>query len=172
MNQIGGSLKKIEIFIHLLIELGLISLLGVTGTARVALVHKEHLSSNFQDKLEHAMASTADSLEALQNKITSFVILQNSWDPNLLTAEQGGNCILLKGCCFYVSKSGLVEQDVHMLKELWENLWVACASKALTSCYYNPLVPFFLSLLCPKLDIRALLLLKSCLIQFSKSADE
>lgn len=86
------------------------------------------------------MASTADSLEALQNKITSFVILQNSWDPNLLTAEQGGNCILLKGCCFYVSKSGLVEQDVHMLKELWENLWVACASKALTSCYYNPLV--------------------------------
>ena len=119
--QMGESQKKREIFIPLLIGLGLAVSLGATGTAGAALIQTGHLASDFQDKLDQAMASTTDSLESLQCQITSLagVALQNWRALDLLTAEQGGTCVLLgEKCCFYVNESGLVEQDVQMLHEL------------------------------------------------------
>ena len=76
----GESHKKKEIFIPLLIGLvGLAVSLGATGTARVALIQTQHLTSDFQDKHDQVMASTTDSLESLQHQITSLagVALQN-----------------------------------------------------------------------------------------------
>ena len=77
--QMGESQKKREIFIPLLIGLGLAVSLGATGTAGAALIQTQHLASDFQDKLDQAMASTTDSLESLQCQITSLagVALQN-----------------------------------------------------------------------------------------------
>ena len=79
----------------------------------------QHLASDFQDKLDQAiMASTTDSLESLQCQVTSLVgvALQNWRAMDLLTAEQGGTCVLLrKECYFYVNESGLVEQDIQTL---------------------------------------------------------
>ena len=73
------SRMKREIFIPLLIGLDLAVSLGATGTAGVALIQTQHLTSDFQDKLDQAMASTTDSLESLQCQITSLtgVALQN-----------------------------------------------------------------------------------------------
>jgi hypothetical protein len=87
------------------------------------------------------MASTTDSLESLQHQITSLtgVALQNLWGLDLLTAEKGGTCVLLgKKCCFYVIESGLVEQDVQMLHELWGNLCAHYTPNTSTPCYSNP----------------------------------
>ncbi|XP_028639076.1 ERV-BabFcenv provirus ancestral Env polyprotein-like [Grammomys surdaster] len=127
--QMGGSRKKKEIFIPLLIGLGLAVSLGATGTAGEALVQTQHLARDFKDKLDQAMSSTIDSLESLQCQITSLagVALQNQRALDLLPAEQVGTCVLLgEECCFYVNESGLVEQDVQMLKELQGNLRTRC----------------------------------------------
>jgi hypothetical protein len=85
----GESRKKREIFIPLLIGLGLAVSLGARGTAGAALIQTGHLASDFQDKLDQAMASTTDSLESLQRQITSLagVALQNRRSLDLLTAE-------------------------------------------------------------------------------------
>ena len=117
------------------------------------------------------MTSTTDSLESLQRQITSLagVALQNRRSLDLLTAEQGGTCILLgEKCCFYVNESGLVEQDIQMFKELPRNLWTRYTSNTPTPWYSNPLVAWFLPLLDSILAIGALLLLAPCLIQFLK----
>ena len=90
------------------------------------------------------MASTIDSLKSLQCLITSLarVALQTKRALDLMTAEQGGTCILLgEKCCFYVNESGLVEQDIQMLKELWGNLWAHYTPNT------NPLVAWVIPLL-------------------------
>ena len=141
--QMRESRMKREIFIPLLIGLDLAVSLGATGTAGAALVQTQHMASDFQDKLDQAMASTTDSLESLQCQITSLagVALQNWRALDLLTAEQGGTCVLLgEKCCFYVNESGLVEQDIQMLKELWGNLWARYTPNTPTPWYSNPLV--------------------------------
>ena len=146
-------------------------MLNVTGTAEAALVETQHLASDFQDKLDQAMASTTNSLQSLQCQITSLagVTLQNRRALDLLTAEQRGTCALLgEEYCFYVIKSGLVEQDVQMLKELQGNLQACYTTNTPTPWYSNPLVAWVLPLLGPILAIGDLLLLAPCLIQFLK----
>ena len=93
------------ILIFLLSELSLISLLGVTGTARAAFVQKEHLARDFQDKLEQEMASAIESLVSLQSHISSFpeVVLQNRRALDLFNAEDGGNFTLLEKDVAFVS---------------------------------------------------------------------
>jgi hypothetical protein len=58
----------------------------MAGTAGAALIRTHHLFSDFQDKLDQAMAFTADSLESLQCQITALagVVLQNWRALNLL----------------------------------------------------------------------------------------
>ena len=69
------------------------------------------------------------------------VALQSRRALDLLTAEQGRAYIWLgEKCCFYVNESGLVEQDVQMLKELWGNCWACLTPNTFTSSYSNPLV--------------------------------
>jgi hypothetical protein len=117
------------------------------------------------------MASTTDNLESLKRWITSLagVTLQNWRALDLLTAEQGGTCILLgEKCCFYANESGLVEQDIEMFKELWGNLQACYTPNTPTPWYSNPLVAWFLPLLDSILAIGALLLLAPCLIHFLK----
>ena len=99
--QMGESPKKIEIFIPLLIGLGLAVSMGATGTARAIFVQTQHLANDFHDKFDQAMATTTDSLESLQCQITTLagVALQNWRALDLLTAEQGGSCILLSEKC-------------------------------------------------------------------------
>jgi hypothetical protein len=58
--QMGESLKKRKIFIPLLTGLGLAVSLWATGTVGATLV-QTHLASDFQDKLDQAMAFTTDS---------------------------------------------------------------------------------------------------------------
>lgn len=168
--QMGESQKKREIFIPLLIGPGLAASLGATGTAGAALIQTQHLASDFQDKLDQAMASTTDSLESLQGQITSLAgYLQNQRALNLLTAEQGGTCVLLgEKCCFYVNESGLVEQDVQMLKELRGNFRACYTPNTPAPWYSNPLVSWVLPLLVPLLAIGTLLLLAPYLIQYLK----
>jgi hypothetical protein len=89
------------------------------------------------------MASTTNSLQSLQCQITSLagVTLQNRRALDLLTAEQRGTCALLgEEYCFYVIKSGLVEQDVQMLKELQGNLQALYVPNTPTPWYLNALV--------------------------------
>jgi hypothetical protein len=89
------------------------------------------------------MTSTTDSLESLQCEITCLVriALQNRRALDLLTAEQGGNCVLLgEKCCFYINESGLVEQDIQMLKELWGNLWAHYTPNTPIPWYFKLLV--------------------------------
>lgn len=169
--HIGGSWKKRETFILLLTGLGLAVSLSVIGSAGASLVQTQHLASNFQDKLDQAMASTTDSLESLQCQITSLagVALQNQRALDLLTADQGGTRVLLgEECCFYVNESGLVEQDIQMLKEFWGNLWARYTPNIPSPWYANRLVVWILHLLEPVLAIGALLPLAPCLIQFLK----
>jgi len=92
-----GRRQKKEIFIPLLIGLGLAISLSVTGTTGAVLVQTQHLASNFQDNLDLAMASTTDSLQSLQFKITysGGIAFQKQRAMDLLTSEQGGACILL-----------------------------------------------------------------------------
>ena len=76
---------KREIFILVLIGPSSAVSLGVTGTAGAALVDKQYLASDFQDKLDQATASITDSLQSLQCQITSLagVALQNQRALNL-----------------------------------------------------------------------------------------
>ena len=138
----------------------------MTGATGAALVQTQHLASNFQDQLDQIMVSTTDSLESLQCQITSLagVALQSRRALDLLTAEQGGTCVLLEEkCCFYVNESGLVEQDVQMLKELRGNLLAHYTPNTLTHWYSKHLLAWVLPLLGPILAIGALLLLAPCL---------
>lgn len=71
----------------------------------------------------------------------------------LLTAEQGGTCILLgEECCFYVNESGVVEQDVQTLKELWGDVCTHYAPSTPTPWYSNPVVAWLYPLLGPVLE--------------------
>lgn len=89
--------------------------------------------------------------------ILAGVVLQNQRVLDLLTAEQGETCVLLgEECCFYVSESGLVEQDVQIFKELWEKLWAHYAPNIPPPWYSNPLVAWLLPLLGPVLAIGKL----------------
>jgi hypothetical protein len=40
-----------------------------------------------------------------------------------LTAEQGRTCVVLEEeCSFYVNEPGLVEQNITVLKDLWQDV--------------------------------------------------
>jgi hypothetical protein len=41
---------------------------------------------------------------------------------DLRTAEQGGRNVGVEKCCFYVTESGLVKQDIQILKDLQQYL--------------------------------------------------
>lgn len=160
---------KREILIPLLIGLGLTISTGSAGLAGGALYQAHLMEADFQGRLEQAISSTTESLEALQRQITSLaeVVLQNRRALDLITAEHGGTCMLLKEeCCFYVNDSGVVETNVKNLLKLKKELSLLSQNPTETSWYSSPVITWLLPLLGPLLAICALLLLAPCLIQF------
>ena len=99
--------------------------LGSTGTAGAAFV-QTHLANDFQDELNQETVT----LHSLQHWITSLagVVLQNWRALDLLTAEHGGTCVLLEEEMLLPYESGLVEQDIQMLRKLpgWGSLDMLC----------------------------------------------
>lgn len=130
------------------------------GAARAALVQTHHLTSDFQDKLDQAMASTADSLQSLECQITSLAgtaFQTREGALHFLTAEGRDLHGVGEECCFYVSESRLVEQDEQMLKDLPE-CYVPTPRPQGTQTLWS-LAPSLLGL-----ATAALLLLARCLI--------
>nr|KAF6296096.1 hypothetical protein mMyoMyo1_009204 [Myotis myotis] len=113
-------------------------MLGVSITASVGLAvgslgNSLVSAQDFNDKLQLALESSTTSLASLQRQVTSIaqVALQNRCALDLLTAEKGGTCIFLQEeCCYYINKSGVVEQNVQTLTKLSEEL---CPPASLSS---------------------------------------
>lgn len=111
------------------------------------------------------MTSTADRHESLQSKIITLarMVLKNWRDLALLTAKQEGAYVFVGDeCCFYVNESVLEEQYIQILRQLYRRNWAGNYHKTFTTWYPNPLVAWFLLLLCPIQVIGALLFLALC----------
>ncbi|XP_021486814.1 ERV-BabFcenv provirus ancestral Env polyprotein-like [Meriones unguiculatus] len=168
--QLGGDGKTREGFVPLLIRMGLRDSLGTTGDPRAAFVQMHHPAGDFQENFDQAMASsTIDSLDSLQPQVTSQAgdSLQNRRRRDLAAAEQGATCLFLgEECCFYVNKSGLVEQNIRKLKELQREL----QEGSLTSRYSTPLAAWLVPLLVSTLVLGALL--TGYLIKYQKTRND
>ena len=73
----------------------------------VALQSYSRLSQQLADDVQMVYQSVQD----IQDQLDSLaeVVLQNRLGLNLLTADKGGNCVVLQErCCFYANKSGIV----------------------------------------------------------------
>jgi len=63
---------------------------------------------------------TIHAMENLQTEVSSLskVVLQNLMALDLLTAKEGGVCMIINtSCCAYISKDRQIEADLNML---WE----------------------------------------------------
>ncbi|XP_051027043.1 ERV-BabFcenv provirus ancestral Env polyprotein-like [Acomys russatus] len=169
-SQLGGDRKKRELFIPLLIGLGLNVSSGAPGAAGAAHVQTHRLAIDFPDTFDKAMASTiGDSLKSFQQHIISQtgVVPQNRRRRDVVAAKQGEACLFLgEKCCFYVNESGLVEQNIRKLKELRREL----QADGLTSWYSGPLVVWLVSFLVSTLVLGTLLTV--CLIKFQKKTEK
>lgn len=167
-SQLGEDGKKREGFVPLLIRLGLSDSMVATGAPGAVQTH--HPAGDFQEDFDQATASTTvDSLESLQQQVTSQAgdILQNRRRRDLAAAEQGATCLFLgEECCFYVNKSGLVEQNVRKLKELQREL----QEGSLTSRDSVPLAAWLVPLLVSALVLGALL--TGYLIKYQKARND
>jgi len=109
--------KRAVQFIPLLVGLGITAGIGmgIRGFASSTTFYCT-LTKDFTDGIERV----AKSLVALQDQLDSLadVVLQNSRELHLLTAEKGGLGLFLnEECCFYVNQSGIVRD---MAQQLWE----------------------------------------------------
>lgn len=78
-------------------------------------------------------------------------------------------CIVLgEECGSSVNESGLMEQNIQMLKDLQRDLWACYALNTPTPWYLNPLMAWLFLFLGPALVLGTLLLLAPYLIQFLK----
>ncbi|XP_075770112.1 endogenous retroviral envelope protein HEMO-like [Pelodiscus sinensis] len=74
---------------------------------------------NVSGQIEQALNHTADALGLLNEQIQSVArfALQNRIALDAVLAQQGGVCAVInQSCCFYVNKSGQIEQDVLAIK--------------------------------------------------------
>ncbi|KAL0630002.1 Endogenous retrovirus group FC1 Env polyprotein [Plecturocebus cupreus] len=81
-------------------------------------------AAQLENKLRVAIEASAASLASFQQQITSLaqVTLQNQRALDLLTAEKGGTCMFLQEeCCYSISESGLVEENINTLHRLQED---------------------------------------------------
>ncbi|XP_058133716.1 ERV-BabFcenv provirus ancestral Env polyprotein-like [Dasypus novemcinctus] len=101
---------------------GTVTALGLSASGLAhSVLHGQHFEALRQINLQ----STAESLKSLQRQLTSLaqVTLQNRRALDLLTAEKGGTCLFLQEeCCYYINESGIVEQNVKILRELREGI--------------------------------------------------
>lgn len=98
--------------------------LGVAGagTGIASLVNTQQYYSQLSMAIDKDIAELRDGLANLKDSVASLseVVLQNRRGLDLLFLQQGGLCAALKEeCCFYVDKTGLVENS---LKKITDNL--------------------------------------------------
>ncbi|XP_036196286.1 endogenous retrovirus group FC1 Env polyprotein-like [Myotis myotis] len=150
-------------------------MLGVSITASVGLAvgslgNSLVSAQDFNDKLQLALESSTTSLASLQRQVTSIaqVALQNRCALDLLTAEKGGTCIFLQEeCCYYINKSGVVEQNVQTLTKLSEELCVRHSrNNSLFGWFQSPLATWVLPMIGPLILICVFFLLAPCLLKF------
>ncbi|XP_071069081.1 endogenous retrovirus group FC1 member 1 Env polyprotein-like [Dasypus novemcinctus] len=110
------------ILLLILIRMALVGAVTALGLSAGGLAHSVLQGQHFEALQQINLQSTAESLESLQRQLTSLaqVTLQNHRALDLLTAEKGGTCLFLQEeCCYYINESGIVEQNVKILREFW-----------------------------------------------------
>jgi hypothetical protein len=137
-----------------------------------ALGHSFISAKDFEDHLQITLKSTSASLSSLQRQLTSLaqVALQNHRALDLLMAEKGDTCFFLwEECCYYVSESGIVEQNVKKLTDLAKDLLKRPTKNTLTNLLNSPFITWLLPFLGPLLMLITLCTLLPCLLQFLRS---
>ena len=79
---------------------------------------------NISAVLEKTENLTIDIMKNLQTEVSSLnkVVLQNRMALDLLTAKEGGVCMIINtSCCAYINKNNQIEAD---LNTLWEKTQV------------------------------------------------
>ena len=75
---------------------------------------------NISATLEIIENATIDAIRTLQGEVSTLnkVVLPNRMALDLLTAKEGGVCVVInQSCCAYVDKTGRVETDIQAI---WE----------------------------------------------------
>ena len=75
---------------------------------------------NISATLEMIENATVDAIRTLQGEVSTLskVVLQNRMALDLLTAKEGGVCVVInQSCCAYVDKTWRVETDIQAI---WE----------------------------------------------------
>uniref|UniRef100_A0A8V0X7N8 ERVV2 protein n=1 Tax=Gallus gallus TaxID=9031 RepID=A0A8V0X7N8_CHICK len=75
---------------------------------------------NISATLEIIENATVDAIRTLQGEVSTLskVVLQNRMALDLLTAKEGGVCVVInQSCCAYVDETQRVETDIHAI---WE----------------------------------------------------
>ncbi|XP_036281102.1 endogenous retrovirus group FC1 Env polyprotein-like [Pipistrellus kuhlii] len=130
-------------------------------------------AQDFNDKLQIALDSTTASLASPQRQGTSVaqIALRNRQRAlDLLTAEKGGTCMLLqKECCYYINKSGVVEQNLEALTKLSEELHAHSRDNSLFRWLQSPSATWILPLIGLLILICVFLSLAPCLLKCIRS---
>ena len=109
----------------MLVGLTFTTTLAAAGIGSAGLVHSLQTTRQLWAELEQALDASALSLASLQRQITSVaqVALQNRRALDLLMAGKGGTCFFLQEqCWFYVNDSGVVEENINTVQNLWDKL--------------------------------------------------
>uniref|UniRef100_A0A8I5QZ71 Uncharacterized protein n=1 Tax=Papio anubis TaxID=9555 RepID=A0A8I5QZ71_PAPAN len=155
------------IFLPLIAGISLTASFIAAGLAGETLGHTLIKSNKLYQQFAIAMEESAESLASLQRQLTSLaqVTLQNRRALDLLTTKKGGTCIFLKeDCCFYINKSGLVEDQVQQLRKLNTEVktrqFALAADQWWNSSMFSLLAPF----LGPLLSLLFLLTVGPCVV--------
>lgn len=153
--------KRAVQFIPLLAGLGITAAFttGATGLG---------VSVTQYTKLSHQLISDVQvlsgTIQDLQDQVDSLaeVVLQNRRGLDLLTAEQGGICLVLQEkCCFYANKSGIVRNKIRTLQEELQKRRESLASNPLWTGLQG-FLPYLLPLLGPLLTLLLILTIGPC----------
>ncbi|TEA32751.1 hypothetical protein DBR06_SOUSAS4210063, partial [Sousa chinensis] len=90
------------------------------GTGSAGLLNSIFTARQLSLELTQETANLAAQINMLQEQINSLagVVLQNRRALDLLTANQGGTCAMLKeDCCFLVNQSGKVQTQLRAIIE-------------------------------------------------------
>ena len=93
-------------------------LLTGMGTGSAGLSDSISTARQLSPELTQQTADLAAQINTLQEQINSLagVVLQNRRALDLLTANQGGTCVMLKeDCCFFVNQLGKVQTNLQAM---------------------------------------------------------
>ncbi|XP_036167464.1 syncytin-1-like [Myotis myotis] len=151
-DYIAGRRKWAVQFIPLLIGLGIS---GAIATGSAGLGTALHTYNKLSNQLIDDVQALSGTINDLQDHIDSLaeVVLQNRRGLDLLTAEQGGICLVLQErCCFYANKSGIVRDKIKKLQEDLVKRWRELFENPLWSGL-NGLLPYLLPALGPLVSL-------------------